>query len=256
MRIDSAVAIVTGASSGIGKDLAIRLAERGAKTVLVARRGALLDEVRATCERHAPSLAAVCDVRERAQVESMVTRARGHFGRVDLLVNNAGYSRWTLARDAAVEDYEELMRTNYFGTVYATKAVLPLLLAQRAGHIVNIGSIAGKLGVANHTHYCASKFAVAGFTESLWFELRDTGVGVTLVNPGVIDTALFDHESFRAFPAHNRARMIPVRPLTDAIISAIEKGRFEVTMPGYMAFGPAVRHLWPSLFRALASRFG
>lgn len=256
MQIRDAVTVITGASSGIGKDLAVRMARRGAKTVLAARRLDLLEAAREECAAHAPSLALACDVADRAQVEAVVARAQAHFGRVDILVNNAGCSRWTLAQDAPVEEFEALMRTNYFGMVYGTKAVLPLMLAQRAGHIVNVASIAGKLGVGHHTHYCATKFAVAGFTESLWFELRGSGVGVSLVNPGVIDTPLFAHESFREFPAHNRARVIPVGRLTEAMIAAIEKNRFEITVPGYMALGPAVRHLWPALYRALASRFG
>jgi hypothetical protein len=249
-----AVALITGASSGIGKDLALRLAEEGARTVLTARREDKLNEVKQACERHAPSLALRCDVRERAQVEAMIAQARAHFGRIDILVNNAGYSRWTLARDAPIDEYEDLMRTNFFGLVYCTKAVLPLLLAQRSGHIVNVSSIAGRLGTAHHTHYCATKFATAGFTESLWYELRGTGVGITLVNPGVIDTELFEHESFKEFPAANRARMIPVRQLTEAILDAIRRNRPEITVPRYMALGIVVRHLAPGLFRRIMAR--
>ena len=185
----------------------------------------------------------------------MIAQANRHFGRIDILVNNAGYSRWTLARDATVEDFEDMMQTNYFGTVYATKAVLPLMLARRSGHIVNVSSIAGRLGTPHHTHYCATKFAMTGFSESLWYELRDTGVGVTVVNPGVIDTELFEHPSFATFPAENRARMIPVRRLTDAVIDAVRHDRPEITVPKYFALGIVVRHLAPGLFRRIMTRF-
>jgi short-subunit dehydrogenase len=252
MQIEGAVALVTGASSGIGKDLAIRMAAKGAKTVLVARRQAALDAVREECDRHAPSLALSCDVRERGQVEAAVAEAQRRLGAIDILVNNAGYSLWTLAKDAPVEHFEDLMRTNYFGMVYFTKAVLPAMLERRRGHLVNVASIAGKLGVGHHSHYSASKFAMVGFSEALWFELRGTGVGITVVYPGVIDTPLFEHESFADFPAANRARMIPVRPLTEAILRAIERNRFEVTVPRYMGLGAVVRHVWPWLFRRMA----
>jgi short-subunit dehydrogenase len=256
VRIDGTVTLITGASSGIGRDLAMRMAERGARTVLVARRQSLLDEVRDRCARHASSLALTCDVRDRAAVEATVRRARAELGPIDILVNNAGYSRWTLAKDAPVEEFEDLMRTNYFGMVYFTKPVLSEMLDRHSGYIVNVASIAGKLGVGHHTHYSASKFAMVGFSEALWFELRGTGVGITVVYPGVIDTPLFEHASFAAFPASNRARMIPVAPLTGAIVRAIEREQFEVTVPRYMSLGPVVRHLFPSLYRRMALKAG
>jgi short-subunit dehydrogenase len=249
--LKGSVALITGASSGIGKDLALRLAQEGTRTVLTARRGDRLAQVRTECEPHAPSIAIPCDVRERAQTDLVVAEALRHFERIDLLVNNAGYSRWTLAAEAPVEEYEDLMRTNFFGAVYFTKAVLPLMLARRSGHIVNVGSIAGRLGTGHHTHYCATKFAMTGFTESLWYELQGTGVGITLVNPGVIDTELFDHESFANFPAANRARMIPVRVLTEAILEAIRRNRPEITVPRYFALGTLLRHLLPGTFRRI-----
>lgn len=253
MQIANAVTIITGASSGIGRDLAVRMARRGATTILVARRADLLEEVRETCGRHAPSVAFPCDVRERTLVEEVVGRTLDRFGRVDILVNNAGYSRWTLARETPAEVYEDMMRTNYLGLVYATKAVLPGMIERGAGHIVNVSSIAGAVGVAYHTHYCATKFAVAGFTESLWHELRGTGVAVTLVKPGVVDTPLFAHPSFSEFPPSNRARMIPVGALSEALVGAIEARRAEVTFPRYFALGPFVRHAWPALFRWIVS---
>jgi uncharacterized protein len=256
MRIEGQVALITGASSGIGKDLAMRMAEKGAKTILIARRQSLLDAVRDECSRHAASIAMCCDVRDRGQVEATVAEAQGKMGAVDILVNNAGYSRWSLAKDAAVEEFEDLMRTNYFGMVYFTKTVLPGMLERRRGHLVNVASIAGKLGVGHHTHYCASKFAMVGFSEALWFELRGSGVGITVVYPGVIDTPLFEHESFADFPAANRARMMPVRPVTEAVLRAVERNRFEVTVPRYMGLGAVVRQVWPWLFRTMAVRQG
>jgi short-subunit dehydrogenase len=257
MQVKGSVILITGASSGIGKDLALRMAEEGARTVLVARRSDLLEAVSEQCNKHAPSLALTCDVRERGQVEATVAEAQRRMDApIDILVNNAGYSRWTLAKDAPVEEFEDLMRTNYFGMVYFIKAVLPSMLERRRGHLVNVASIAGKMGVGHHTHYSATKFAMVGFSEALWFELRDTGVGITVVYPGVIDTPLFEDKSFADFPAANRARMIPVRPLTEAILRAIETNRFEVTVPRYMGLGTIIRHIWPSFFRSMAVRQG
>ena len=116
---------------------------------------------------------------------------------------------------------------------------------------MNVSSISGRIGSRNHTVYCASKFALAGLTESLDYELAGTGVGVTLVNPGIIETAFFDHESFAGFPAGARARAIPAARVADAIVRAIERGAHEITIPRHYALGTLFKTIAPRLFRRL-----
>src|SRR5207249_3810294 len=163
------VGIVTGASSGIGAQLARDLAARGMRVALLARRADRLGAV-ATEIRSAGGEAAVevCDVAERASVERAVGTVVERWGRVDLLVNSAGYGRHVLFKDHDVADIERMVRTNVLGTVYAIKATLPAMRARGRGWIVNLSSVAGKLGPPDEAAYSATKFAVAGPSEGLF----------------------------------------------------------------------------------------
>ncbi len=166
------VAIVTGASSGIGAQLARDLAARGMRTALLARRADRLEALAAEIGRAGGTAWAVtCDVAERGSVEAAVRAVLDRCGRVDLLVNSAGYGRHVLFKDHDVEDIERMMRTNYMGTVWAIKAVLPAMRLRGAGWIVNISSVAGKIGQPDEAAYSATKFAVAGLSEGLAIEL-------------------------------------------------------------------------------------
>src|SRR5207249_4796049 len=160
--------LVTGASSGIGAQLARDLAAHGMRVALLARRAdrlaALAEEIRRV---GGDALPVPCDVAERASVQAAVAGVLERFGRVDLLVNNAGYGRHVLFKDHDAADVERMMRTNYMGVVWMTKAALPAMRARRQGWIVNISSVAGKLGQPDEAAYSASKFAVAGLSEGL-----------------------------------------------------------------------------------------
>ncbi len=159
------VAVVTGASSGIGAQLARDLAARGMRVALLARRRERLEALATEISRAgSEALPVPCDVGERASIEAAVTAVHARFGVVDLLVNSAGYARHVLFKDHDVADIERLMRTNYLGTVYAIKAALPIMRAQGRGWIVNVSSVAGKLGQPDEAAYTASKFAVAGLS--------------------------------------------------------------------------------------------
>jgi len=253
MRIEGASALVTGASSGIGAALADALARAGATVALVARRADAL----ATVAARLPAGRAEgfpCDVRDEAGVARTVAAVERRFGPIDLLVNNAGIGRYLPFLETAPEESAAILETNLHGALALTRAVLPGMLARGRGHVVNVASIAGRIGSRNHTIYCASKFALAGFSESLAQELEGTGVGVTLVNPGIIATGFFDHASFESFPSGARARAIAPARVADAIVRAVERELAEVTVPAHYRLGTILKTVAPGLFRRLMRR--
>ena len=206
---ENLTAVVTGASSGIGRLLASRLAARGARVALVARR---IDRLEALASEIAPRgpepLVLPCDVADRQQVFAAAEKALQHFGRVDLLVNNAGYGHHRPFLRWDVGDIEHMMRVNYFGSVYWTKALLPQMVERRRGWIVFVASVAGKLGVPEESAYAASKFAMVGLAEALSLEVDDAGVHVLTVCPGTIRTDFFDQEALDRMPPVSRRMMV------------------------------------------------
>ena len=254
VEIAGAVALVTGASSGIGAALAQALSRSGARVALVARRGELLERVAESLPGRA-GVAFSCDVRNPRAIAETLTSVTTRLGPVDLLVNNAGVGRYLSFLETGPADVAAVFETNLHAALDWTRAVLPSMLARRRGHLVNVASIAARIGSRNHSIYCASKFALAGFTESLAYELEGTGVGVTLVNPGIIATPFFDHASFDAFPASARARAIAPERVAAAIVRAVQRGSFEVTIPARYAIGTMLKTAAPGLFRRLMRRF-
>jgi len=178
------VVIVTGASSGIGRATALRLGRAGMTVVLAARRADLLDEVAAEI---GTAVVVPTDVRDPAAIEALVARAREVSGRIDGLVNNAGIGgkASVLADDKTVT---EVIDVNLVAPIRLMRAVVPIMREQGSGSIVNIGSVAGEIGLAGT--YSASKFALRGMTDSVRRELAGTGIGVTLIEPGFINTGL------------------------------------------------------------------
>lgn len=254
VEIAGANALVTGASSGIGATVARALAARGARVALVARRADRLDAL--AREMPAGSAAAfACDVRDPDAIGATVAAVTDRFGPVSLLVNNAGVGRYLSFLDSSPEDVAAVFETNLHAALHFTRAVLPGMLARRHGHLVNVASIAARIGSRNHTIYCASKFALAGFSESLLLELEGSGVGITLVNPGIIATPFFDHASFGSFPASARARAIPPERVAAAIVRAVVRGAPEITVPSTYAIGTMLKTVAPGFFRRLMRRF-
>ena len=189
------VAVVTGASSGIGAAVAKALAAEGATVVTVARRAERLEAL-ARDIRDAGGTAhpAPTDVTRREQVEAMVDDAVARFGRIDILVNNAGVMPLAPMASAPVDDWERMVDVNLKGVLYGLGAVLPVMVRQQRGHIVNVGSLAGRRPFPGGTVYAATKFAVRALSWGLHLELgAEHGIRVTDVQPGVVSTELFDH---------------------------------------------------------------
>ncbi len=195
------VVVVTGSSSGLGLMLARQALQQGARVVINGRREPELAAAEAELRRLGPVLAVVADVSVEAEAQRLITRAVEHFGRLDVLVNNAGIMLVGPQAAMTAEDYRWLMGVNYWGAVYPTLAALPHLRAAGFGRIANIVSIGGLTTVPHLGAYCASKHALTGFTRSLRSELARDGILVTGVYPKTIRTGGHTHAWFKGDPA-------------------------------------------------------
>jgi len=162
------VILITGASSGIGKESAIEFAKQGAKIVLVSRTKEKLEQVADELKKfNVTTLVCQCDVSKKDQVKEMSKIVLDKFDSVDILVNNAGFAIYGSVSDLSIDEIESQMETNYFGMIYCVKNFLPSMLDKKSGHIVNVASVAASFGLPGIASYCASKFAMLGFSEGL-----------------------------------------------------------------------------------------
>jgi short-subunit dehydrogenase len=183
------VVVITGASSGIGRELAYQLAEQGALLSLAARNGERLAAIAKECQaRGGRAIAIVTDVSEQAQCAQLIQRTAENYDRIDMLVNNAGITMWANFEDVSdISFYEQIMRVNYLGSVYCTYYALPFLKKTK-GQIIGISSLAGKNGIPKRSGYAASKHAMVGFFDTLRIELEEYGISVTMIYPDFVAT--------------------------------------------------------------------
>lgn len=214
--LNGKIAVVTGASSGIGKATAIALAKEGAIVVLTSRNLIELNKIavqlneenktnakksklnekiekekKSNSKNPEIAFAFECDITAKKQVQKLAEFVLKKFGKIDILINNAGIAFWQNFNEMPLNETEQTIAVNLMGAIYCTKAFLPVFLKQKSGTIINISSGLGKRGQANAVAYCASKFGVVGFTEALYWELKDFGINVSCVLPGKVDTPLF-----------------------------------------------------------------
>jgi NAD(P)-dependent dehydrogenase (short-subunit alcohol dehydrogenase family) len=191
-------ALVTGGSRGLGFLLAREFAREGCKIVICARDEPELERARAELEQTGAEVLSVpCDISDRGQVEQLIETATARFGQIDILVNNAGIIQVGPAETMTVENFEDAMGSMFWGGLYATMAVLPSMIERRAGQIVNITSIGGKVSVPHLLPYNAAKFAAVGFSEGLGAEMGRHNIQVTTVVPGLMRTGSFLHAEFQ-----------------------------------------------------------
>jgi short-subunit dehydrogenase len=241
LRIDGSTILLTGASSGIGAALAPMLAARGATVGLVARRPDRLQTVLDECRVHMPSSQAwIADLADLDRAEQVVRDVSDEFGRVDCLVNNAGVPARIPVPRLTSADVARVMDVNFHAPVRMTLALLPQWLARGAGTVVNVASLGGRLGIANEAAYCASKFALCGWSEAMAIDLHGTGVEVKLVLPGPIDTEIWDQPGNDA--ADYDGALVPATECAAAIVDAIESRGFEFYAPPDLPGGMGRQH--------------
>lgn len=252
MSLKSQTIVITGASSGIGRAVALEAARRGANVVLGARRADLLETVAAECRAlGVQATAVVTDVTSAEDCRRLIERA----GTVDVLVNDAGFAIFDAIADAKADELRAMMDTNYFGAVHCTQAVLPQMLARGSGTIVNVASITGIMGFARMGGYCATKFAVIGFTEALRDEVLGSGIRVALVCPGTTDTEFFVKAERGKMPGASRL-MLAVKPqkVARAVCNAAEDGGYRRILPLLAAIYMRLKEIFPRFAHMLMRR--
>ena len=248
-----AVAIVTGASSGIGAAVARDLASQGTTVIAAARRREQLEAVVADCRRGASlSEAQVCDVGEKGAIEALCADVLVRHGKVDVLVNNAGIPMRVHATRLTAEQVERTMRIDFLGAVWPTLALLPSMLERRSGHIVNVSSVAGRLPSAREAAYTAAKHAMAGWSDVLAVDLHGTGVKMHLINPGPIRTEIWDKIEE---PAAFKGKLYPPEKVARAIRASIDRDTHERWFPRSMAWLPPFKMAMPKTFLRSFAKF-
>ena len=245
------VVVITGASVGIGRATAVRFASEGAALVLAARSQERLQRLAERLEQRfaVETLAVPCDVRQREQVDALVEAAIARFGRIDVLVNNAGYGLYGRIEDTPEAAFRDVLETNVLGVHHAIRAVLPHMRRQGAGHIVNVGSVVGKRSWPYHGAYAASKFALTGLTQALRGELAGSGVSATLVLPASTDTEFFANApsySSEYVPAPLGPVQTPGQ-VARAIVRSVRHPSPEVHMQPLMRIAHVLAEIFPAL---------
>ena len=251
MDFKDKVVLITGASSGIGRETAIQFAKKGSNLILVARRKQKLEQLDNDLKKYKIStLICECDVSDKLQVEKMSKLVLEKFCSVDILVNNAGFAIYGSIFDLTTEEIESQMATNYFGMIYCIKNFLPFMLEKKSGHIVNIASVAASFGLPGIASYCASKFAMLGFSEGLKHELKGTGVGITVVSPIMVRTNFFDHPSFQFMPKYSPTSLSD-KTVAKAILRAANSPRLEIIVPSVIRGAVWIKNTFPYLINPI-----
>src|SRR3954454_19934082 len=235
MRVAGARVLLTGASSGIGAATARALAGAGATVGLVARRRDRLEQVLADCVAVSPdSRLWSVDLSDLDAVAPLAREVEEAFGAVDVLVNNAGAPKRRHVTALTPAEVEQVMHLNYFSPVRLALALLPGMLERRSGTIVNVASLGGRIGIATESAYCASKFALAGWSEAAAIDLTGTSVDVRLITPGAFESEIWDQPEND--PPFFEVPKAPASECAQAIVAAIEGDRFETYAPDMQEF--------------------
>lgn len=232
-KLEGKVAIVTGASSGIGEATAIALAAEGAKVAIAARRG---DRLAALAKRIADSggkaLPIATDITDETQANNLIHQTNAELGRVDILVNNAGVALTGNIGGGNTAEWRQMFDVNVFGVLYTTHAVLPVFKAQGGGHIVNISSVAGRIARAGVGIYNATKWGVNAISESLRQEVLNDNIRVTIIEPGLVETEINNHVTDPVAKKNVEERLKAITPLQSEDIAAAIA--YAVTQPPHV----------------------
>jgi NADP-dependent 3-hydroxy acid dehydrogenase YdfG len=187
------IAIVTGASSGIGEATAVALAARGAKLGIIARRKDRLESLKSRIRQESDVLVLEADVSDHLQAKAAIEQVIQHFGRVDILVNNAGIMLLGPFEEVDILEWQKMVNVNLLGVMYCTHATIPIMKKQQSGHIVNISSVAGRITKPNSAVYNATKWGLGAFSDAIRQALHKDKIRVTIIEPGAVSTELTEH---------------------------------------------------------------
>jgi short-subunit dehydrogenase len=230
--------LITGGSSGIGKQLAADMIAAGDTVAIVAHQEPQLRAAERELAQIGPHVRAIlCDVRRDEDVKRAVDGMLAEFGRIDVLVNNAGYAVYRAFEQSSTDEVLDIIDVNLSGSVRFIKACLPSMIAQKAGQIVNIASIAGKMILTPNAAYGGAKHGIVALSEALDYELEQFGIGVTVICPGRVETSFFDHETFQK-RAHRKETQLTtsVEKVSQTIIDAINRRKRLVFVPSYWRY--------------------
>ena len=254
MDFKNKVVLITGASSGIGKESAIEFAKLGANIILVSRSMDKLEQVANELKKfNVITLICQCDVSDKNQVKEMSKIVLEKFNLVDVLVNNAGFAIYGSVSELSIDEIESQMETNYFGMIYCIKNFLPSMLEKKSGHIVNVASVAASFGLPGISSYCASKFAMLGFSEGLKHELKNSGVGITVVSPIMVRTNFFEHPSFQKMPKFSPTSLSS-KTVAKAILKASNSPRLEIIVPSVARIAVWMKNTFPYLINPVLGK--
>jgi len=261
-NLDGKTAVLTGAASGIGRALAERLAGRGCHLALVDVAKERLEETAAALRRQDRRLSLHdADVRDAARVEALAAEIVEQHGGMQILVNNAGVTAWGKVEEQELDDIRWVIDVNLWGVIHGCKLFLPHLRRQDEAHIVNVSSLFGILAASGQAAYCASKYAVRGFSEALAAELEGTGISVTSVHPGgvstrfVTDSRAVDGERRAAFEELVKQGAIGPEKVAKAIVKGIERRKLRVRVGPDAFVGDWAKRLFPTAGQRVLSRF-
>jgi short-subunit dehydrogenase len=250
MELEAKIAVITGASMGIGEAIAKRFAGEGASVVLLSRDTARAEAARARIGFPERTIALSCDVRHSEEIDRVLALTLHHFKRIDVWINNAGHGLMDSVADLEMAACHELFETNFFGALSAMQAVIPIMRQQGGGSIINISSIAGHIPLPFHAAYSASKFALNAIGKAAGVELKKDGIHVLTVCPGYVRTA-FSENSVRGSEL-KRVRPASVRGITaervaNAVFEGYRKRKREVIVPWSMHVPVKLYQLFPGL---------
>lgn len=249
-KVKGKIIWITGASSGIGEELAYQLAAKGAVLILSARSTDKLAAVKAVCHEKygAQVIVYPLDVSDLSAIEKAVSHLTSKLGQIDVLINNAGFGHTETFVDYDFSKVENMFRVNVLGLMYLSQLVARQMIIQKSGHILNVASIAGKIATPKSAVYSATKFAVIGFSNTLRLELKEHNVNVTTVNPGPVDTAFFDEfDPSGAYLENVSSVVLTAEHVANQTIKAIGTSKREVNLPKLLGAASKLYTLFPSI---------
>lgn len=248
--------VITGASSGIGRQLAADMAVRGASVVITSHDEERLRQTEAELRSAGDIHARCCDVRDAAQVVSLVEYVEHTCGHADILINNAGYAVYRPFEESSVHEVLDILDVNLGGAMRCAKAFLPGMIARRSGRIVNVSSIGGEIIITPNAVYCAAKHGMVAWSKAIRYELEQFGVGVNVICPGHTTTRFHEHATFRRRDADRNPhrRSLDPEAVSAAILEAIRRDRPVTYVPAWHALLVWALRVCPLLTEPLWAR--